>query len=69
MLTGDRLVVAQAIAQQAGVDDPGAGPLPDDKVTVAEEPLERHGRVGMATASTTHRLRARQLASRWCGRH
>ncbi|MCO5177418.1 MAG: cadmium-translocating P-type ATPase [Thermomicrobiales bacterium] len=47
MLTGDRPVVAQAIAQQAGVDDVRAGLLPDDKVTVIEELLERHGRVGM----------------------
>lgn len=47
MLTGDRPAVAHAIAQQAGVDDVRAGLLPDDKVTVIEELLERHGRVGM----------------------
>jgi len=47
MLTGDRPVVAHAIAREAGVDDVRAGLLPGDKVAAVEDLLERHGRVGM----------------------
>ena len=46
MLTGDNAVTAQAIAEQAGVDEVVAGVLPDGKEAVVQE-LMKHGKVAM----------------------
>lgn len=42
MLTGDRLSVAQAIAEDTGIDDVHAELLPQDKVAVMEQIKSRH---------------------------
>ncbi len=47
MLTGDRQPVAQAIAQQIGVDEIESELLPEQKVAAIERLLERYGSVGM----------------------
>jgi Cd2+/Zn2+-exporting ATPase len=47
MLTGDRREVAQAIANEVGVDSFEPELLPGDKVSAIERLLKRHGRVGM----------------------
>ncbi|MCR5119149.1 MAG: heavy metal translocating P-type ATPase [Lachnospiraceae bacterium] len=46
MLTGDNAITAQAIAEQAGVDEVVAGVLPDGKEAVVQE-LMKHGKVAM----------------------
>ncbi|MBR3735908.1 MAG: heavy metal translocating P-type ATPase [Lachnospiraceae bacterium] len=46
MLTGDNAVTAQAIAEQAGVDEVVAGVLPDGKEAVVQA-LMKHGKVAM----------------------
>jgi len=47
MLTGDRLVVAEAIAATTGVDAVRAELMPEQKVMAIEELLQKHGKVGM----------------------
>jgi Cd2+/Zn2+-exporting ATPase len=47
MLTGDNQPTAQAVATKTGIDDVRAELLPEDKVSVVEELVKRHGRVGM----------------------
>ncbi|NLE75587.1 MAG: cadmium-translocating P-type ATPase [Chloroflexi bacterium] len=47
MLTGDNAVVAQAVAQQAGLDDYRANLLPEAKVQAVAELAAAHGAVGM----------------------
>ena len=68
MLTGDNPHTAQAIAQQAGIDDARGNQLPEDKLAAVEE-LSAGGaaRSGWsATGSTTRRRsRAPTSASRW----
>jgi Cd2+/Zn2+-exporting ATPase len=46
MLTGDQKAVADAIAEEAGVDEVHAGLLPEAKVSAIHE-LKKHGRVMM----------------------
>ncbi|MGH8599922.1 MAG: HAD-IC family P-type ATPase, partial [Burkholderiales bacterium] len=48
MLTGDNAHTAQAIAEQAGIDDVRAGLLPEDKLAAVNELAARYGKVGMA---------------------
>ncbi len=47
MLTGDHAVVAQAVADQVGVDAVRADLLPEDKVTAVRELLRDYGQVAM----------------------
>ncbi|GMQ79123.1 MAG: hypothetical protein BMS9Abin02_1681 [Anaerolineae bacterium] len=47
MLTGDNERVAQAIAEQAGVDEYYASLLPQDKLTILHQLIEQHGPVAM----------------------
>ena len=46
MLTGDNRPTAEAIAQRAGVDEVRAELLPEDKVGVVADLVERHGHDG-----------------------
>jgi Cd2+/Zn2+-exporting ATPase len=47
MLTGDNQSVAQAIAQQAGIDSVRANLLPDDKASAIQQLVAEHGAVAM----------------------
>ena len=47
MLTGDNENVAQAMAEQAGIDEYMARLMPEDKVLAIEKFKQRHGRVAM----------------------
>jgi Cd2+/Zn2+-exporting ATPase len=47
MLTGDNRETAEAIGQQAGVDEVRAGLLPEEKVDAVRELTARYGAVGM----------------------
>jgi Cd2+/Zn2+-exporting ATPase len=47
MLTGDNQTTASAIAAQVGIDDARGNLLPEDKLTVIDELIRRHGQVGM----------------------
>jgi Cd2+/Zn2+-exporting ATPase len=47
MLTGDNRPTADAIAARAGVDEVRAELLPEDKVSVVAELVERHGMTAM----------------------
>ena len=72
MLTGDAQPVAQAVAQQLGLDEYHAGLLPGDKVDqiekllAAKQPKERRTLPLWVTASTTRRcFPAQTWASPW----
>lgn len=47
MLTGDNVVVARAIAKEAGIDDARGHLLPADKLAAIEEMQQRYGYVAM----------------------
>jgi len=47
MLTGDNETVSQAIARAVGLDEVKAGLLPEDKLRVMEELVQRYGQVAM----------------------
>lgn len=47
MLTGDNRGVGDAVGKEVGVDEVRADLLPEDKVTVVRDLLERHGQVAM----------------------
>lgn len=47
MLTGDNREVGEAIGREVGVDEVRAELLPEDKLTLIREMLERHGQVAM----------------------
>jgi len=47
MLTGDNAVVAEAVAQEVGLDDFRANLLPEDKLEAVAQLVEEYGAVGM----------------------
>lgn len=47
MLTGDNNLTATAIAKNVGIDDARGGLLPEDKLAVINEELNKYGTVGM----------------------
>lgn len=47
MLTGDNALTAKAIADAVGIDDARGNLLPEDKLAIVSEALEKHGTVGM----------------------
>jgi Cd2+/Zn2+-exporting ATPase len=47
MLTGDNETVSQTIARAVGLDEVKAGLLPEDKLRVMEELVQRYGQVAM----------------------
>jgi Cd2+/Zn2+-exporting ATPase len=47
MLTGDNELTAKAIAKNVGIDDARGNLLPEDKLSVINEELNRYGKVGM----------------------
>ncbi len=47
MLSGDNTLTAQAIAKTVGIDDARGNLLPEDKLAVIDEALQRYGSVGM----------------------
>lgn len=47
MLSGDNQQVADAVAQQLGIDEARGGLMPEDKVTYVRELISRGGRVAM----------------------
>jgi len=47
MLTGDAVLTAEKIAQEAGIDEVHAGLLPEDKLRIVKELRENHGNVVM----------------------
>ena len=47
MLTGDNNLTATAIAKNVGIDDARGGLLPEDKLAVIKEELNKYGTVGM----------------------
>lgn len=47
MLTGDNDVTAKAIAKNVGIDDARGNLLPEDKLSVINEELNKYGTVGM----------------------
>jgi Cd2+/Zn2+-exporting ATPase len=47
MLSGDNVAATASIARQVGIDDARGGLLPEEKLSVIDEELARHGSVGM----------------------
>ena len=47
MLTGDNGHIARTIADEVGIEEVRAGLLPEDKVAVVQQLIERYGRVAM----------------------
>ncbi|RYZ84474.1 MAG: HAD family hydrolase, partial [Moraxellaceae bacterium] len=47
MLTGDNALTAKAIADAVGIDDARGSLLPEDKLAIVSDALEKYGTVGM----------------------
>lgn len=47
MLTGDNDLTAKAIAKDVGIDDARGNLLPEDKLAIINDELQKHGTVGM----------------------